>query len=318
MGCQVITPFRGDGEKSRELKLAGDLGQIVPLPFYLGDKESIFRAVQRSDVVINLIGHKTPTRAHTLEQTNVESAQSIAQISKEAGVAKFIHFSCSNANVNSRSDFFRTKGLSEVAVRNAFPSATIVRPTLLFGDEDDLLIKLAQAINSPMRGLILAGWGSQRMQPVHVDDVADAMLPIISHPKAPGNVVDLFGPTVITRLQLAELIMKEILLEKPISVLSLCNAGVLPCPAFVNNFLERYMASLSRETYIQDTTDCLAPQRARGHLRAEDLGLTPTDLLATLPGIVRVYRMTRHLSNEITVQRLDKLEMGRAVSFFRD
>ena len=105
----------------------------------LRNKESIEESVRHSDIVINLIGREYPTKNFDLDDVHVWGASRIAEAVAKYDVDRFIHMSSYNADVNSSSEFYRTKGLGEQAVRSIFPETTIVRPAPLFGYEDKLL-----------------------------------------------------------------------------------------------------------------------------------------------------------------------------------
>ena len=142
-GGQQVIPFRGDEHDYRHLRVTGDLGQVQFLPYQLLDKESITRAVQHSNVVINLVGQDTDSRHFSLEDANITGATNIAQAAQEAGVSRLIHVSALGADKNSASRFLQSKALGEEAVRAAFPTATIMRPSHIFGYEDRFLNRFA-------------------------------------------------------------------------------------------------------------------------------------------------------------------------------
>ncbi|KAH0521173.1 NADH dehydrogenase [ubiquinone] 1 alpha subcomplex subunit 9, mitochondrial [Microtus ochrogaster] len=109
MGSQVIIPYRCDIYDTMHLRPMGDLGQLIFLEWDARDKDSIRRAVQHSNVVINLIGRDWETRNFDFEDVFVKIPQTIAQVSKEAGVERFIHVSHLNANMKSSSRYLRSK-----------------------------------------------------------------------------------------------------------------------------------------------------------------------------------------------------------------
>lgn len=120
----------------------GDLGQIVPLEFDLRNDTQIEECVRHSDVVYNLVGRDHETKNFSYTDVSVEGARRIARIASLTGVSRVIHVSHINADVNSKSKFYRAKAEGEEAVKEAFPGATIVRPAPMFGHEDRLLNKM--------------------------------------------------------------------------------------------------------------------------------------------------------------------------------
>lgn len=167
-GSQVIVPYRGDGYWSRHLKVSGDLGQIVPLPIDFTDKDSIHKAVSKSNVVINLIGNRLETMNFKYHDTHVKTTFRLAEVCKDAGIQRFIHMSAMGADLNSSSDFFRSKAEGEAVVKSFFPEATIFRPAQMFGEEDEFVNRLSDLINYLPATFDFGGLMSQKIQPVWV------------------------------------------------------------------------------------------------------------------------------------------------------
>jgi NADH dehydrogenase (ubiquinone) 1 alpha subcomplex subunit 9 len=155
-------PFREEMTK-RHLKVTGDLGRVVFMEYDLRNTQSIEESVRHSDVVYNLIGRNYPTKNFTLEDVHVEGTERIVEAVAKYDVDRYIHVSSFNANPNSPSEFFSTKGRGELVARSIFPETTIVRPAPLFGFEDKLLLKLASVFN-----LFTANNMQQRLWPAHV------------------------------------------------------------------------------------------------------------------------------------------------------
>ncbi|KAF6119780.1 hypothetical protein HJG60_010190 [Phyllostomus discolor] len=139
MGSQVIIPYRCDIYDTMHLRPMGDLGQIIFLEWNGRNKDSIQRAVKHSNVVINLVGREWETKNFDFEDVFVKIPQTIAQVSKDAGVERFIHISHLNADIKSSSRYLRNKAVGEKEVRDAFPEAIIIKPSDIFGREDRFL-----------------------------------------------------------------------------------------------------------------------------------------------------------------------------------
>ncbi|XP_005040230.1 PREDICTED: NADH dehydrogenase [ubiquinone] 1 alpha subcomplex subunit 9, mitochondrial [Ficedula albicollis] len=193
IGSQVIIPYRCDQYDLMYLRPMGDLGQLLFMEWDCRDKDSIQRAVQHSNVVINLIGKEWETKNFKFEDEFVNIPQIIAQISKEAGVEKFIHISHLNADMRSPSKYLRNKAVGEKIVREEFPDAVILKPSEMFGREDRFLNHYAN-----MRwfgGVPLVSLGKKTVkQPVYVVDVAKAIINAIKNPDAKGKTYALAGP----------------------------------------------------------------------------------------------------------------------------
>lgn len=208
IGSQVITPYRGDGMNVRHLKLAGDLGQIVPIPYDLTDVESIRRCVARSNVVINLVGCKRETNHFTYDDVHMKVAYRLAQVSKSMGVERFIQVSALGADANSDSEFFRSKAAGEQAVRDFYPDATIIRPSVTFGPQDHF-IQYYAFVGQKFVSVPMTRNGERKIQPVFVGDVARAILNAIADPSAKGQIYELAGPDVMKEADIFPLISKH-------------------------------------------------------------------------------------------------------------
>ncbi|KAH9948833.1 NADH dehydrogenase [Amylocystis lapponica] len=190
-GTQVVVPYREEDEK-RHLKVMGDLGQIVPLEWDIRRDDQIAEALRHSDIVYNLVGREYETKNFTFDAVNATGAQRIAHIAAESGVGRFVHVSHLNAAHDSPSAFYRSKAQGEELVREAFPTATIVRPAAMYGYEDKLLNNIA---------FWPVWWKLNNMEtkirPAHVMDVAQALTNLISMSALP-DTFSLPGPSELT------------------------------------------------------------------------------------------------------------------------
>lgn len=190
------------------LKTAGSVGQIVPMAADVTDDQSVARAIQGSDTVINLIGALYETAPWSFQTVHVDAPSRIAQIAAANGVRKLVHVSAIGADSRSASAYARSKAAGEKAVLQAFPNATIIRPSIVFGPEDAFFNKFASMAQiSPVLPLI---GGNTRFQPVYVGDLADAITAAVHQDSAAGKTFELGGPRVYTFRQLMELMLHEI------------------------------------------------------------------------------------------------------------
>jgi NADH dehydrogenase (ubiquinone) 1 alpha subcomplex subunit 9 len=209
VGSQTVIPYRCDEHDTRHLKVMGDYGQIIMVPFHLKDEASIGNAVQHSNAVINLIGQPWPTWNFTTHQANVEGAKAIATKAKEAGVERFIHVSSLLASANSKSDFARTKAEAEAIIKDILPNATILRPGSMFGNEDRFLARIAGQ-SKVMPVFPLVDGGQAKRTPVYVQDVAECIMMCLSDPATAGQTYELGGPKTYTLEQVYQQIFDEI------------------------------------------------------------------------------------------------------------
>jgi len=222
IGSQVVVPYRGEESSFRHLKVMGDLGQIVPVWFDVRDKDTVRRAVQYSNVVINLLGKRWETRNFSFADVHPEATRTIAQAAKEAGVERFIHVSAANADENSSSAFARSKGESERVLREIFPEATILRPTVLYGSRDNFLVKW---------GMIARYWPlfvrtlkDTKFQPLYVSDMATALMNALADPETAGKTYELGGPRIYTLEEITDTVahlafLHPTYVDVPVSVL---------------------------------------------------------------------------------------------------
>lgn len=187
-GTQVIVPYR-DEDSKRHLKVMGDLGQIVPLEFDLENEVFINECVRHSHVVYNLLGREHETKNYTFDRLYIEGASKITRIAKENGVGRLIHVSHLNASLDSPSKFYRAKAAGENVVKDIFPEATIVKPSIMFGQEDRFLNKMVtKPFTFQVNNL------DTRVRPVSVLDVAEAMQIMSTANSTMGKTFELTGP----------------------------------------------------------------------------------------------------------------------------
>lgn len=175
------------------LKPLGGLGQTQFIAADITRRDSVERAVEGADWVVNLVGTFGPN----LHAVHVEGAGNIAAAAAQAGAKALVHVSAIGADPQSESAYGRSKGLGEEAVRAAFPAATILRPSVVFGREDQFTNRFARMIETmPMVPVLRA---EAKFQPVYVGDVADAVVAALQAPHAfGGRTLALGGPDVMS------------------------------------------------------------------------------------------------------------------------
>lgn len=204
-----------------DVKLAGDVGQVQLVQANVRNRASIKRALENADAVVNLVGILAERGSQSFQGTQALGAANIAQLAAEAGISKFVHMSAIGASDKSRSRYAQTKAEAEASVREAIPTATILRPSILFGPEDGFFTRFAEMARlSPVLPLIGA---STKFQPIYVADVAQAVANALSRPDAAGKTFELGGPRIYTMKQLLQYITRTIdrprmLLPLPIPV----------------------------------------------------------------------------------------------------
>src|SRR5437773_6412205 len=201
------------------LKLKGDVGQVGLFNIGIDDERLLPAFLAGNDTVINCVGILRESGRQRFDRVHHTAPARLARLAREAGIARFIHISAIGADPRSTSAYARSKAAGEQAVRDAFPTVTILRPSIVFGPEDQFFNRFAAlATVSPVLPLI--GGGETRFQPVYVGNVADAVVRCIDDSSTAGHTYELGGPQVYTfraliELLLAEMRRKRLLTEVP-------------------------------------------------------------------------------------------------------
>ena len=173
----------------------GTVGQVEPVLANIRDDESVRAAVQGANAVVNCVGILAEQGKNRFDDVQAEGAARVARIAAEIGIARFVHLSAIGADAASDSDYARTKALGEAAVQEHMPGAVILRPSVVFGPEDEFFNRFAGMARF---GPILPVVGARtRFQPVYVDDVARAAALAVTGSVEAG-VYELGGPDVGT------------------------------------------------------------------------------------------------------------------------
>lgn len=179
------------------LQPMGSVGQIHAVQGNVRYPDSIARALEGADGVVNLVGILAKTGAQTFDTVHTSGARTVAQAARAAGARRLVHVSALGCSATSAGQYGRTKAAGEAAVQDAFPEAVILRPSLVFGPEDDLFNRFAaMARMSPFLPLI--GGGRTRFQPIYVGDVATAIANACEGRAIPGTIYELGGPEVLS------------------------------------------------------------------------------------------------------------------------
>jgi len=207
IGSRVIIPYRGEEYAVRHLKLAGDISRITPMWYNPRNKETMKRAMEDSNVVINLVGSRKETNNFSFYDTNVTIPAMIASAAKEVGVERLIHVSAAGADVNSPSDFARSKALGEQVVREAFPNATIFRPCTIFGRDDRFLNRFGSMAKTwPIFPEL---YPNRLVQPLFVQDFVAALLTSLTKHNTIGETYYLGGPRIYSYEDVYDLVFNE-------------------------------------------------------------------------------------------------------------
>ncbi len=179
------------------LQPLGGVGQINAVQANVRYPDSLKAAAEGADAVINLVGILAATGLQTFKAVQDEGARHVAEAAREAGAKMFVQLSAIGADPSSPSIYARTKAAGEKAVKEVLPAAVIVRPSVVFGPEDEFFNRFA-ALARISPALPLIGGGRTRFQPVFVGDVAKAVLAGLTGKASAGTVYELGGPEIMT------------------------------------------------------------------------------------------------------------------------
>jgi uncharacterized protein YbjT (DUF2867 family) len=269
------------------LKPMGDVGQIQLLPTNISNATSVARAVDGADAVVNLVGILQPSGHQDFGSVHVTGAESVAKAAAAAGVRRLVQLSAIGADRHAESDYARTKGEGEIAVRAAFPAATIMRPSIVFGAEDEFFNRFARLACIPLLPLPLIGGGKTRFQPVYVGDVAEAIARAATQDAFAGQTFELGGPKIFSFRQILELVLAEIRRDKM----------MLPVPFFAAKLLAGFSQAVFAVSpwdapLTVDQVELLKHDNVvAGDARTlRDLGIEPTPADAVVGGYLERYR----------------------------
>lgn len=267
-------------EAVRPLATQGQLGQVEPVALRLSDEAAMTRLFQGADLVVNLVGILAEKRRGDFQRLQGELPGRIGRAAAAAGVGRVVQVSAIGADASSPSEYARSKAAGEAALRAAFPRATILRPSIVFGPEDQFFNRFAgMAQLLPVMPVVC---GATRFQPVFVGDVAAAIIAAATRPEAPGQTYELGGPRVASFRELMGYVLEvtgrpKRLVPLPDGLVRLqARLGeMLPNPPLTRDQL----AQLQRDNVVAPEAKTLA-----------DLGISPTAMEAVVPGYLARFR----------------------------
>ncbi len=291
-----------DTEAANFLRTMGDVGQVIPWGGDVRDPASVKLALDGADAAINLVGILYESGNSSFEAVHVTGAKNVAEAAAAAGCRALVHMSALGADANSTSAYGRSKAGGEAAVLAAFPKASIVRPSVVFGPEDNFFNLFAGLCRfSPFLPVIGApalpkfgvggedgtfidflGDGGPKFQPVYVGDVAAAIACCLENVEAAGQVYTLGGPGVYSFADMMRMLLKttgrkRILLPVPF--------GIAEILAFFMQMLPKPLLTLDQVRMME--SDNVRVREAQGLVQ---LGISPTPMEAILPVYLNRYR----------------------------
>ena len=195
--------------RSKNLKTAGDVGQVTVMSGDALVDEDIINSIRFADYVVNLIGIFHPSGKQNFLNSQAELPQRLGQIAKKLDVKKIVHVSAIGADLESKSQYQKTKAEGERNLLRIFPGCTILRPSIVFGPGDGFFDRFAKiAMISP--ALPLIGGGKTKFQPIFVGDVADSVLYCLGHSQTDGQIYELGGASMYSFKELLSYTLESI------------------------------------------------------------------------------------------------------------
>lgn len=274
-------------ELAGHLQPLGRVGQIHPVQANLRYPASVQAAARGASVVVNLVGILAESGAQTFDAVQGKGADTVARAAAEIG-ARMVHVSAIGADANSTSGYARAKAAGEAAVLTASPSATIFRPSVVFGPEDQFTNRFAGLARiSPMLPLI--GGGLTKMQPVYVGDVATAVADAVDGKTQPGATYELGGPEIMTMREIIELILKITQRDRMLMPLPFPLAKI---QSYFLQFAPGDFKLTPDQVELLRSDNVVSDAAKAAELTLEGLGITPDSLAAVAPSYLWRYRKT--------------------------
>jgi uncharacterized protein YbjT (DUF2867 family) len=277
--------------KAYAMRLHGDVGQIDIVQANIRNEPSLRRALSGATAAVNLVGVLRETGRQGFQAVQVMGAHNVAAAARAEGASRLVQMSAIGADADSESKYARTKAEGEAAAREIYPDAVVVRPSIVFGPEDDFFNRFAaMAQVSPVLPLI--GGGETRFQPVFVGDVGKALARVAVAPDAGGQTYELGGPATYSFRQLMELMLAEIGKRRFLAPLPWPVANLMGAAGDAANGLAGVIGAslptpITADQVILLKTDNVASGAYPG---LAELGITPTTLEAVLPSYLYRYR----------------------------
>jgi len=260
---------------------AGHVGQIQIVKCNVRNEEQVAAALRGADAAVNLVGVLYSRGKQSFQALHKEAPAAIARAAKAAGVKTFIHVSTMGISPESESAYSRSKALGDEAARAEFPATTLIKPSIIFGPEDDFFNKFANLARY-LPALPLIGGGNTKFQPVFVGDVADAILACVRDPATRGKTYELGGPDVLTFKQILEIILKVTERKRLLVTIPFWFSYL---EAFFLQFLPKPLLTPDQVTFLKSDNVV-----TRGALTFADLGIVPDSLEAVLPSYLWRFR----------------------------
>jgi uncharacterized protein YbjT (DUF2867 family) len=280
-GARILVISRSPRTNGVHLQPLGAVGQIAVHSVDLSSEAALRRAVAGTAGVVNLIGILHETRRQPFAEVHGALPGRIAAAARAEGVPRLVQISAIGADAGSASAYARSKAEGERRVREAFPDATILRPSIVIGPEDGFFNRFA-AMARLLPALPLIGGGTTRFQPVYVGDVAGAVVAAIGRDDCQGRTYELGGPQTYTFAELMRYMLQVVRRRRLL----------IDLPFGLANFQARFLELLPDPPLTRDQVELLKRDNvvAPDMPGLEALGITPTPIELVVPDYLARYR----------------------------
>jgi NADH dehydrogenase len=285
-------------ELAGHLQPIGRVGQIHAVQANLRSPASVAAAARDAEVVVNLVGILAETGKQTFDAVQGQGAGAVAQAAAAAG-ARMVHVSAIGADAASSSRYARAKAAGEKAVLTAVPSATILRPSVVFGPEDQFTNRFA-ALARIAPFVPLVGGGATRLQPVYVGDVAQAVAAAVDGLARPGAVYELGGPEVLTMREVIEFILQTIHRRRALLSLPFALAKL---QAMVLQFASGILQLTPDQVELLKVDNVVSEAATAAGLTLQGLGIAPDTLQAVAPSYLWRFRKTGQFAGMLVPEK---------------
>jgi NADH dehydrogenase len=271
------------------LRPLGTVGQIDFVKADVSDPEEVSAAAMGAEAVINLTGILFE-KGQSFDDVQAIGAENVARAAAASGATRLVYVSAIGADPEAESDYAATKGQGEVAVREAFPAATILRPSVVFGPEDGFFNKFA-GLARTLPALPLVGGGKTLFQPVFVGDVAAAIVKALDDGAAQGNTYELGGPMIYSFRELMQIVLAETGRRR----------ALVPVPFLLASWKAVFLQLMPNPLLTPDQVRLLRHDNVVGKmaLGLSDLGITPTSVEAVVPSYLWRYRAKGQYAQDV-------------------
>lgn len=314
VGRYVVRALARDGWRVRiacrrpdlafHLQPQGRVGQVMAVQANVRHPESVAAALHGASAVVNLVGILAESGAQKFSKVQAEGAKTIAEAAKAAGIDTLVHISAIGADANSASQYARSKAAGEAAVLAAVPTAVILRPSVIFGIEDQFFNRFAtMARYFPAIPVVGA---ETKFQPVYVGDVADAVAAAIAGRAKAGAVYELGGPEVRSFAALIDFVLKVTERQRHVAKLSFATGKLV---ASITSLFTKLSLGLF-PTLLRMTADqvellqhdnVVSAEAIKEGRTLQGLGVEPQSFEAIAPTYLYRYRKT----GQYQAQRLE-------------